>query len=207
MAQPWTTTVGSVTDGLLDSVVAYGYKMSGTSVTACTAATQVTTTLYTATTKVFTGAKYQSVTVQLSPKGDPAANTIDRPLYASLSNTGADNSVFTANTVQAYIITNADGIIIGGTQNAYWDFLQTNVFQAQTMFGRGGGATGGPCGWWVFYSFEVPFLGAAISTDPVTANYLSGLTNSGVTVSMWTDNSIATTVGAAVLAGLATILY
>ena len=159
MAQPYVTSVAGTTDGMLDSISAYGYKMTGTAVTSCAAATQVTTTLYTSATKVYIGAKYQSVGAILSTN-TAAVSTTTIPIYTAIGKTAEDNVLLVAATVIAYISTTADGIVISASQAAYWDFMQTNVFQGQTVFGRGGGAATGPCGWWVVYSYEAPGVGS-----------------------------------------------
>lgn len=161
MAQPYVTSVAGTTDGMLDAISAYGYKMTGTAVTSCAAATQVTTTLYTSATKVYIGAKYQSVGAILSPNGSPASTTII-PIYTAIGKTAETNVLLVAASVQTYSSSAplADGIAVSGSQAAYWDFMQTNVFQGQTVFGRGGGAATGPCGWWVVYSYEAPAVGS-----------------------------------------------
>jgi hypothetical protein len=66
MGQP-AIAATTIIDGIGDAVVAYGYAMSGTSITACTAATIVTTTLYTSATKVFTGARFGHVNSIVTP--------------------------------------------------------------------------------------------------------------------------------------------
>jgi hypothetical protein len=66
MAQPSIAATAAY-DGLGEAVVAYGYAMTGTSITACTAATAVTTSLYTSATKVFTGARYGAVNAIITP--------------------------------------------------------------------------------------------------------------------------------------------
>lgn len=49
-------------------MVAYGYVMSGTTLTACALANAVvTTTLYSSTTKVFTGARFGYVNAIITP--------------------------------------------------------------------------------------------------------------------------------------------
>lgn len=63
------------------------------------------------------------------------------------------------------------------------------MIQGQTSLGRGGGATSGtPCGWEVFYAYEnlTPGVTAAVVTTASTAIFAG----TGVTVNMWTDNSI-----------------
>ena len=42
------------------------------------------------------------------------------------------------------------------TQNFWWDFAQTGTFAGQTQFGRGGGASTTPCGYYVVYTLENP---------------------------------------------------
>jgi len=75
-----------------------------------------------------------------------------------------------------------------------------------TLFGRGGGATTAPCGWWVVYTYEAPLVGLHGITDPASTTQAK-LTNAGVTVNMWTDNSIIRSAAALALAGVASILY
>lgn len=205
MAQPYVTSVAGTTDGMLDAISAYGYKMTGTAVTSCAAATQVTTTLYTSATKVYIGAKYQSVGAILTAAGG-TAGTIPTPIYTAIGKTSSDNVLLVAATVSTLSAT-VDGIVLTSSNTAYWDFMQTNVFQGQTVFGRGGGAATGPCGWWVVYSYEAPGIGSVATADVVGVSYYAYPTNTGATVAMWTDNSIATTLGAFVLAGLSAILY
>jgi hypothetical protein len=83
-----------------------------------------------------------------------------------------------------------------------------------TQFGRGGGSTTAPCGWFVVYALEAP--GAvtgpiALYTVNAAAGFAAGedniVTHSGVTVSLWTDNSIMTVASSIVLSALATILF
>ena len=48
-----------VTDGIGEALVAYGYVMSGSTLAACAlTVSAVTTTLYSSTTKVFTGGRF-----------------------------------------------------------------------------------------------------------------------------------------------------
>jgi len=62
MAQPQVSgSTPTITSGFGNSVVAYGYAMTGTAVTSCTAAAVVTATLF--KTNIFTGAQYQSNTI------------------------------------------------------------------------------------------------------------------------------------------------
>jgi hypothetical protein len=83
-----------------------------------------------------------------------------------------------------------------------------------TQFGRGGGSTTAPCGWYVVYAYEAP--GAVtgtnaavgiISTSGYAATEDNPITGTGVTISMWTDNSIMTVASSIVLSALATILF
>jgi hypothetical protein len=75
MAQP-VVAATAVTDGLGEAVVAYGYAMSGTSITACTAATIVTTTLYISGTKAFSGARFGHVNSIVTPShADPSTQS------------------------------------------------------------------------------------------------------------------------------------
>jgi hypothetical protein len=92
MAQP---QVGSSTalDGMGTSAVAYGYVMSGTAITACTAVAIVTTTLY--STSIFSGAKYQTVNAFLSSTTGTAVATAAAPALTTMSGYGA-NSLYTA---------------------------------------------------------------------------------------------------------------
>jgi len=64
----------TITAGLSNQAVAYGYVLSGTAVTACTN-TIATTILYSATSKAFYGAQYQSTNVYYTATGVNTANT------------------------------------------------------------------------------------------------------------------------------------
>ncbi len=72
-----------------------------------------------------------------------------------------------------------------------------------TQFGRGGGATTVPCGWWVSYVYESPKGGQTQDVDSVNA-VDDGL---GITVNMWTDNSVVKAASAFVLTALAGLLF
>jgi len=81
-----------------------------------------------------------------------------------------------------------------------------------TQFGRGGGASTSPCGWFVVYALEQP--GAITAAGTLIANsagYSATEDNiptlTGITVNMWTDNSIMTVASSIVLSALATILF
>jgi hypothetical protein len=81
-------------DGLGDAVVAYGYVMGGSTLSACALTNSVvTTTLYSSTTKVFTGAKYQHVNSIMSPNGAAASTTI-QGILTTASNVG-NNALYT----------------------------------------------------------------------------------------------------------------
>jgi len=72
-----------------------------------------------------------------------------------------------------------------------------------TQFGRGGGASTAPCGWWVVYTYENPKAGTTYDVDAV--NVLDD--GSTVTVNMWTDNSVVKAASAFVLTALAGLLF
>jgi hypothetical protein len=80
-----------------------------------------------------------------------------------------------------------------------------------TQFGRGGGSTTSPCGWYVIYALEAPGAATSVTTMSAAAGYAGTEdylpTHAGVTVSMWTDNSIVTVASSIVLSALATILF
>ena len=82
-----------------------------------------------------------------------------------------------------------------------------------TQFGRGGGASTSPCGWYVVYAHEQP--GPTTGT-PSLATIGNGLAQgaedaypsvSKATIHMWSDNSVLTIASSLVLSTLATILY
>jgi len=72
-----------------------------------------------------------------------------------------------------------------------------------TQFGRGGGSTTAPCGWWVAYVYENPKAGASQDADLI--NVVDD--GSTVTVNMWTDNSVVKAASAFVLTALAGLLF
>lgn len=83
-----------------------------------------------------------------------------------------------------------------------------------TQFGRGGGSTTAPCGWYVVYALEAPgAVTGSVASYGITASTGFASTEdvlptlAGVTVSMWTDNSILTFASSIVLSALATILF
>ena len=121
MAVPVLGT-SAVQSGLGTAVVAYGYVLTGTAVTSCVNAA-ATGTLYTATTKAFSGAAYQSVTVTMTAKGSAAANTITQTARAKIGNENLDAVAVKAATITTYIITTIDGIATSSATNHYWDFM------------------------------------------------------------------------------------
>lgn len=118
MAQPVTAASAAIA-GFGNNLVAYGYAMTGTTVTAC-AATTVAAALYSSTTKLFSGAQYQSVSMIYVPaSGTVASNTINiygrvGPMYGYY----VKAQTVSANT----IITPTAGVVVTASQNAYWDF-------------------------------------------------------------------------------------
>jgi len=72
-----------------------------------------------------------------------------------------------------------------------------------TQFGRGGGASTAPCGWWVAYVYENPKAGTTVDVDTINASD----DGSTVTVNMWTDNSVVKAASAFVLTALAGLLF
>jgi hypothetical protein len=83
-------------DGLGEAVVAYGYVMTGTTLAACTLANPVvTTTLYTSTTKVFSGARYGKVSAIHSAQANyPTASTVTSS-YLTTAEAVGSNSLYT----------------------------------------------------------------------------------------------------------------
>lgn len=83
-----------------------------------------------------------------------------------------------------------------------------------TQFGRGGGASTSPCGWYVVYAYETPgpTTGAIVTMTTVANGLAQGAEDvypsvSKATIHMWTDNSIMTVASSIVLSALATILF
>jgi hypothetical protein len=80
-----------------------------------------------------------------------------------------------------------------------------------TQFGRGGGASTAPCGWYVVYAHEQPSayngysgtsaLGLAYGTEDAYPTLIKA------SIHMWSDNSIVTVASSIVLTALATILF
>lgn len=90
--------------------------------------------------------------------------------------------------------------------------MQLGVVTGQTQFGRGGGASSAPCGWWVAYAYEAPapWYGSGLgATDPATSGNGANLvpTWTDATVHVWTDNAVTNALGAVVLAALAACVY
>lgn len=118
MAQP-VTAASSAIAGFGNNLVAYGYAMTGTTVTAC-AATTVAAGLYSSTTKFFSGAQWQHATLIYTPAATTAiANTLS--VYGRV---GPHYGYYVkASTIQANsIATPATGLVMHTAQNAYWDF-------------------------------------------------------------------------------------
>ena len=215
MGSPWVGTAAAQA-GLMDSIAAYGYKMTGTTTTDCAVSDVVTTdTFYNATTKVFLASRYQGIEARVTP-AIPATTTQDttvRYVYSTLPTRGTGAGLYLKAFVGAAgdfdaSPTATDQLDIVGTQNAYWDFLQMNVFMGATVFGRGGGAATGPCGWWVVYTYEAPHVGDLSSAaDPgVATGYYGEIGNAAATVSMWTDNALTNALGAS-LAVILSLTY
>lgn len=75
----------------------------------------------------------------------------------------------------------------------------------QTQFGRGGGASTSPCGWWVVYTYEAPGPRTAGGSTAVSTWNLEA-THADAKVNMWTDGAIQNTLSVALFAFLATLL-
>jgi hypothetical protein len=91
MAQPQVGS-SSALDGMGTSAVAYGYVMSGTAITACTAVSIVTTAIY--ATNIFSGAKYQTVNAFLSSSGSTAVTATAGGAVTTMAGYGA-NTLYT----------------------------------------------------------------------------------------------------------------
>jgi len=82
-----------------------------------------------------------------------------------------------------------------------------------TQFGRGGGASTSPCGWYVIYAHEQPGPSTGVPALTTVANGLAQGNEdaypsvSKATIHMWSDNSIITVASSLVLSALATILF
>lgn len=82
-----------------------------------------------------------------------------------------------------------------------------------TQFGRGGGASTSPCGWYVVYAHEQPGPSTGAPSLTTIANGLAQGNEdlypsvSKATIHMWSDNSIVTVASSIVLSALATILF
>lgn len=192
--------------GLATAAVAYGYAMTGTSTTTC-ASTTVQSALIT-TAGVFSGAKYQHINAFISASGEGAAVTIATKLGTSALTTSGSTALYTAAdiTVLTYILANTiAGLITKSAQNAYWDFMQTEVIMANTAYGRGGGT--GPCGWWVAYFFENSQWGNTGATATSVTSWNIEYGTGGATINMWTDNSMIQTLSGFALALFATLAY
>jgi hypothetical protein len=72
-------------DGIGDAFVAYGYVMGGSTLAACAlTVTAVTTTLYSSTTKIFTGGRFQYVNAILTGATAAAESTITTAVGESM---------------------------------------------------------------------------------------------------------------------------
>jgi hypothetical protein len=82
-----------------------------------------------------------------------------------------------------------------------------------TQFGRGGGASTSPCGWYVIYAHEQPGPTTGVHVMSTVASGLAQNAEdnypsvSKATIHMWSDNSIITVASSIVLSALATILF
>jgi len=72
-----------------------------------------------------------------------------------------------------------------------------------TQFGRGGGATTAPCGWWTAYVYENPKAGQTYDVDVINVEH----DGSSIVINMWTDNSVVKAASAFVLTALAGLLF
>jgi hypothetical protein len=125
MAQPQVGTPALLA-GMGDALVAYGYAMTGASLTACAKDT-IVDSIYSATTKIFTGAKYQHMTLTKSPGATtPTIADTSASVEAYITKTGAGSVYAVAGTITTYVNTptpTVDGYVLSGTQNVWWDFL------------------------------------------------------------------------------------
>jgi len=108
-----------------------------------------------------------------------------------------------ASTGLTFVTIITSQLVTSSSQNAYWDFMQTNTIMGMTQFGRGGGSSTAPCGWWVVYAYEYPAQGQTQAADNIN-NYDDGL---APTVNMWTDNSVIKAASAFVLTAIAGLLF
>lgn len=135
-------------------MTAYGYAMSGTTLAACAIPTIVTTTLFSTT--IFNGARYQTLGATYGINTGATDSPVALNLGTQLSTSGTNALYTTALSVSSYTMSNFDALAITSTQNFWWDFAQTGTFTGQTQFGRGGGASTTPCGYYVVYTLESP---------------------------------------------------
>jgi len=123
MAQP-AITAGSAVGGFGSSLVAYGYAMSGTSLTACAALSYATGLV---TTSIFKGAQYQSITAILTPValtlGTVAITASDVWVTAGPRHVNSAAGIVKAFIAGGLAIASSDGIITTSSQNSYWDFM------------------------------------------------------------------------------------
>ena len=104
MGQPQMATTSNVDSGLGDSLVAYGYAMTGTSLPACAAPTIVTGTFYLSSPKRFVAAKYGTVTASYTPAPATAATILT--LATIIAASGPTGLYTTTGTLSTYILTN-----------------------------------------------------------------------------------------------------
>lgn len=82
-----------------------------------------------------------------------------------------------------------------------------------TQFGRGGGASSSPCGWYVIYAHEQPGPSTGTTVGSTAAAGLAvGAEDSYPSVSkgtihMWSDDSIFACISSITFASLAAILF
>lgn len=183
--------------------------MYGTSSTACVVSAVVTTTLFASSslTANFNGAQYQQSIVTVTP----IATTQTAASYSVWGRVGYASGLVAKTTTIAGSPTATGGALIAN-QNAYWDFMQTNVVQGSTSSGRGGGSTSyAPCGWYVGYFNEAPGQGFGDGGASAAGGFttLNNAIEDGAapTLNFWTDNSVIKAASAFVIAGLAGLLF
>lgn len=117
---------------------------------------------------------------------------------------GSGQLLVKSTSIAAVPATPSPGIVVA-SQNAYWDFMQTNVIRGQTSLGRGGGSTTyAPCGWYVGYFYEAPGAGKTAAFDTLNSAIED---SSAVTINFWTDNSVVRAASAFLVAALAGVLF
>ena len=195
--------------GLGTQLTAYGYAMSGTAATACTAPTIVTTIFHVTTPAVaFKAGRYQTVTGTYTSSPGGSAITVNLESYIMEYGVNSVQSVTGTIVIIDTLGSPAsnDGAAVTSDQLFWWDFAQTNVYTGQTQFGRGGGDSNTPCGYYVTYAYEAPAPGNG-DGNPIAlaANALPA--TGTATVDMWTDGAMTNTIGAFLLASIAAFFY